>query len=231
MAVFNNQLYVGFQANDDSHVLFTTSSSSGSGFPAATGHPNIRIGSAPALADFNNKLFAAFQANDDSHVLFVTSSPDGTSWPDALGITNVRIGSDPAMAVFNNNLYIAFRADDGSNDVWIAVSSDGSHFSSYSIPGQQMNWNSSPALVVYDNTLFCIYEANDFAGEMLVMASTDGSTWQGPKAYPAIQIGPAGPGATEYNDVQGAQSGVTVGFQSHDSRNQLFTTVNNTPTQ
>jgi len=231
MAVFNNQLYVGFQANDDSHVLFTTSSSSGSGFPVATGHPNIRIGGAPALADFNNKLFAAFQANDDSHVLFVTSSPDGTSWPDALGITNVRIGSDPAMAVFNNNLYIAFRADDGSNDVWIAVSSDGSHFSSYSIPGQQMNWNSSPALVVYDNTLFCIYEANDFAGEMLVMASTDGSTWQGPKAYPAIQIGPAGPGATEYNDVQGAQSGVTVGFQSHDSRNQLFTTVNNTPTQ
>jgi hypothetical protein len=54
--------------------------------------------------------------------------------------------------------------------------------------------------------------------EMLVSASTDGSTWQGPAAYLGLQMGPLGPGAAAFGN------GVTVGFQSNDSRNVLFVT-------
>ncbi len=218
MAAFNNQLFIAFQANDPVHELWVTSSSTGSGFSSSTGYPNILMGGAPAMAVFKNQLYLAFQANDAGHTLHVTSSSDGVNWPTAWQVPNVAIGSDPAMAVFNGRLYIAFRANDPSNDVWIASSSDGVTFSSQVLPGLTMGGNSSPALVVANNVLYYVYGANDTDNEMLVMASTDGSTWQGPAAYLDVKMGAAGPGAAEFHN------GVSVGFQSNDSRNVLFVT-------
>jgi hypothetical protein len=170
------------------------------------------------MAVFNNKLYLAFQANDPSHTLQVTASPDGTTWPAASQIANIKIGSDPAMTVFKGKLYIAFRADDPSNAVWIASSSDGVNFSSQVLAGQTMGGNSSPALAVSNGVLYYIYGANDLGNEMLVSASTGGSTWQGPKAYTGTQMGATGPGATAFG------AGVSVGFQSNDSRHVLFVT-------
>jgi hypothetical protein len=222
LAEFHHRLYVGFQANDGSHVLFTTSSPNGSGFPTATGHPNIQIGSAPAMVEFRHQLVVAFQANDEGHHLFIAASPDGQTWPTATYIPNVQIGSAPAVAVFNGKLYVAFRANDASNLVWITSSSDGVHFTSQAINGQHMGPNSSPALAVSNGVLYYIYGADDLANEMLVTASTDGSTWQGPKAYLDVQMGDTGPAATDTG------AGFTVGFQSYDSRNVLFTSYKTT---
>jgi hypothetical protein len=81
-----------------------------------------------------------------------------------------------------------------------------------------MGGSSAPALAVTNNTLYYIYGANDLGNEMLVTASTDGSTWQGPAAYLGVQMGATGPGAAAFGD------GITVGFQSNDSRNVLFMT-------
>jgi len=85
-----------------------------------------------------------------------------------------------------------------------------------------MGPSSSPALVVSNGVLYCIYGANDLGNEMLVTASTDGSTWQGPRAYTAINMGATGPGAAA------VANGITVGFQSHDARDVLFTTYKTT---
>jgi frataxin-like iron-binding protein CyaY len=226
MAEFKHQLYVGFQADDASHKLFVTSSSSGSAFPSATGYPNILMGSAPAMAAFRHQLFVAFQSNDSSHGLYVTASNDGRNWPTAVGVPNVQIGSAPALAVFRSQMFVAFRANDSSNDVWVASSTDGFHFSSKRIAGptnpQTMGPDSSPALVVSNNVLYCIYGAQDLANEMLVMATTDGVNWQGPKAYLDVEMGVTGPGASVTAD------GFTVGFQSNDSRNVLFTSYKHT---
>jgi hypothetical protein len=222
MAEFHHELYVAFQANDDSHVLFTTSSPNGSGFPTATGHPNIQIGSAPAMVEFRHQLVVAFQGNESGHHLFISASPDGQTFPTGTLIPNVQIGSAPAMAVFNGKLYVAFRANDSSNLVWITSSSDGIHFTSQAINGQHMGPNSSPALVVSNGVLYYIYGADDLANEMLVTASTDGSTWQGPKAYLNVEMGDTGPAATDTG------AGFSVGFQSHDSRDVLFTSYKTT---
>jgi frataxin-like iron-binding protein CyaY len=219
MAVFDDQVFIAFQANDASHQLFVTSSPTGTNFPHAAPYSNLLLGNAPAMAVFNSQLYMAFQANDASHTLFVTSSPDGVNWPAAHPINNVKIGSAPAMAVFNSKLYVAFRANDASNEVWIASSSDGVNFSSRVVlSGQMMAEGSSPALVVSNNVLYYIYGANDTFNEMLVTASTDGETWQGPKAYLGVQMGLAGPGAAAFGN------GVSVSFQSNDSRNVLFVT-------
>ena len=216
LAVFNDQLYMAFRGLNVDNDFYITSSSSGSNFPTATRYTNIRMGGAPALAAFNNQLCAAFQANDPGHALHVTCSSDGVNWPTAPEIFNVHMGSDPAMAVFNGVLYIAFRADDPSNAVWIASSSDGVNFTSQQLAGQTMGYGSSPALAVSAGVLYYIYEANDSTHEMLVTASTDGSTWQGPAAYLNNKMGTAGPAAAAFGN------GVTVGFQSIDSRNVLF---------
>jgi hypothetical protein len=121
------------------------------------------------------------------------------------------------MAVFNSTLYVAFRANDASNRLFVATSSDGVNFTSQEIPGLTMSGNSSPALVVSNNVLYYIYGANDTDHEMLVAASTDGVNWQGPAAYTGVQMGATGPAATAF------PGGITVGFQSNDSRNVLFT--------
>ncbi len=218
MAVFNEQLYMAFRGLNADNDFYVTSSSDGSSFPTATRYTNIQMGGAPALAEFNSQLCAAFQANDPGHTLHVTCSSDGVSWPTAWQVPNVQIGSDPAMAVFNGKLYVAFRADDPSNDVWIASSSDGVNFSSQVLTGQTMGGNSTPALVASNGVLYYIYGANDSDNEMLVTASTDGSTWQGPKAYLDDKMSPLGPGAAAFG------TGVSVGFQSNDSRNVLFVT-------
>ena len=220
LATFNNQLFMAFRGLNADNDFYVTSSAYGNNFPSATRYTNIQMGGAPALTVFNGQLCASFQAADPGHTLHVTCSSDGVNWPAAWQVPNVQIGSDPAMTVRNGVMYIAFRADDPSNDVWIASSSDGHNFSSKML-GQTMGGSSSPALVVSNCTLYYIYGANDQDNEMLVMASTDGSTWQGPKAYPGVQMGVAGPGAAEFG------IGVAVGFQSNDSRNVMFTTTGN----
>ncbi len=218
MAAFNKRLYVAFRGLNVNNDFYITSSSTGADFPTATQYTNIQMGGAPALAVFNNQLCAAFQANDAGHSLHVTCSSDGTTWPTAWDVSNVKIGSDPAMAAYNGKLYVAFKADDASNDVWIASSSDGHTFTSQVLPGQTMGGSSSPALAVSTCTLYYIYGANDQANEMLVSASTDGSAWQGPAAYLDVKMGAAGPGAAAFGN------GVSVGFQSNDSRHVLFIT-------
>jgi frataxin-like iron-binding protein CyaY len=218
MAAFNNQLFMAFRGLNVDNDFYITSSSTGSNFPTATRYTNIQMGGAPALAVFDNQLCAAFQAADTGHTLHVTCSSDGVNWPTAWQVPNVAIGSDPAMSVLNGILYIAFRANDPSNDVWIASSADGHTFSSQVLTGQTMGGNSTPALVASRGVLYYIYGANDSNNEMLVSASTDGATWQGPAAYLGLQMGPLGPGATEF------ANGVSVGFQSNDSRNVLFIT-------
>jgi len=218
LANFNGQLYLAFQGLNAASDFYITSSPTGTNFPTATRYTNIQMGGAPALAVFNNQLCAAFQAYDSGHTLHVTCSPDGVTWPTAWQVPNVQIGSDPAMAVFNGILYIAFRADDPSNDVWIASSSDGVNFSSQVLAGQTMGGYGAPALVVSNNVLYYIYGANDSDNEMLVSATTDGSTWQGPAAYLNDQMSYLGPGAAAFGD------GISIGFQSNDSRQVLFVT-------
>jgi frataxin-like iron-binding protein CyaY len=218
MAAFNGQLFIAFRGVNVNNALYVTSSPTGNNFPTATGHGDILMGGAPALAEFNYQLCAAFKANDASNLLYVTCSSDGVTWPTATGIPNVSLGSDPAMASFNGKLYIAYRANDSSRNVWIASSSDGVNFSNQQLTGQTMGGSSSPALVVSNGTLYYIYGANDQGHEMLVSASTDGSTWQGPAAYLGVQMGTTGPAAAAFGN------GVSVGFQSNDSRNVLFVT-------
>jgi frataxin-like iron-binding protein CyaY len=218
LAAFNGQLFMAFRGLNVDNDFYITSSSTGSNFPTATRYTNIQMGGAPALAVFNNQLCASFQANDSGHTLHVTCSSDGVTWPAAWQVPNVAIGSDPAMAVSNGVLYIAFRANDPSNDVWVASSTDGHTFNSQVLTGQTVDGYSSPALVASNGALYYIYEANDQGHEMLVTASTDGSNWEGPAAYLGLQMGRLGPGAAEF------ANGVTVGFQSNDSRNVLFIT-------
>lgn len=222
MTEFRHQLYVAFQADNSSHNLFVTSSPTGTNFPNATGHPNIQIGSAPAMVEFRHQLLVAFQGNESGHHLFTTASSDGQTFPTATQIPNVQIGSAPAMAVFNGKVYVAFRANDSTNALFVTSSPDGVNFTSHPLPGQFMGPNSSPALVVSNGILYCIYGANDLGNEMLVTASTDGSTWQGPRAYTAINMGDTGPAAAAVG------AGITVGFQSNDSRSVLFTTYKTT---
>ncbi len=218
LAAFNGKLYAAFRGLNAANDFYVTSSSDGANFPTATRYTNIQMGGAPALAVFNSQLCAAFQAVDPGHTLHVTCSSDGVTWPTAWQVGNVAIGSDPAMTVFNGKLYVAFRGDDPGNAVWLASSSDGHTFSSQSLPDQHMGGSSSPALVASNGVLYYIYGANDSDNEMLVSSSTDGFIWHGPAAYLNNKMSPLGPGAAAFGD------GISIGFQSNDSRNVLFVT-------
>ena len=225
LASFNGSLYLAFMGYNAGNNLFVTAAS-GFGFPAATIEPNIQMAGAPAMAVFNNQLCLSFRGLPASNTLYVTCSSDGVTWPTAWAVPNVQMGSDPAMATYNGKLYVAFKSNDANNGVWIASSSDGHTFTSQVLPNLSMGGNSAPALAVGQNTLtggpgnalYYIYGADDLGNEMMVMASTDGSTWTGPAAFPGIQMGATGPGATTFDN------GVSVGFQSNDSRNVLYTT-------
>ena len=225
LASFNGSLYLAFMGYNAGNNLFVTAAS-GFGFPAATIEPNIQMAGAPAMAVFNNQLCLSFRGLPASNTLYVTCSSDGVTWPTAWAVPNVQMGSDPAMATYNGKLYVAFKSNDANNGVWIASSSDGHTFTSQVLPNLSMGGNSAPALAVGQNTLtggpgnalYYIYGADDLGNEMMVMASTDGSTWTGPAAFLGVQMGATGPGATTFDN------GVSVGFQSNDSRNVLYTT-------
>jgi len=129
MAVFQNTLYIAFQANDPSHSLYITGSADGVDWtdPALSASlAPIQIGSAPAMTAFNNqqnsritdRLYIAFQANDPSNQLYVTSSGVGAGFfSPATPYPGIQIGSAPAMTVFNNQLYLAFQANDSSHSL------------------------------------------------------------------------------------------------------------------
>jgi hypothetical protein len=79
LVVQHNKLYVAFQANDASNILYVAESSDGQTF-TAHGIGDIKIGSAPALTVFNNRLYVAFHANDTSDILYVAESSDGQTF-------------------------------------------------------------------------------------------------------------------------------------------------------
>ena len=101
MAAFNGKLYIAFQANDPSHLLYVTSSSDGVNFTTpAKAYGGISIGSAPAMTVFDGNLYIAFQANDPSHMLYVTSSSDGVNFTTpAKGYPGILIGGAPSLCV------------------------------------------------------------------------------------------------------------------------------------
>jgi hypothetical protein len=220
MATFASKLYVAFQANDPSHMLFVTSTTDGVNFASpALGIPGISIGSAPAMAAFNNRLYIAFQANDASHSLFVTSSADGLNWTTpAQGYPLIQIGSTPAMAVFNNRLYIAFQANDPSNQLYVTSSADGVNFT---IPAQGytgIQMGSSPAMTVFNNQLYIAFQANDPSHALFVTSSSDGVNFSTPAtSYPAIELGSAPAMAVLGNWLY-------ISFQANDPSHTLFVT-------
>jgi hypothetical protein len=140
MALFNNQLYIAFQANDPGHTLHVTSSSDGVTWPAATQIANVAIGSDPAMAVFNGLLYIAFRANDPSNDVWIASSSDGVNFTSyKLAGQTMAWGSSPALAVVAqndaNHLYYVYEADDSSHEMLVTSSTDGSTWQSPALYG------------------------------------------------------------------------------------------------
>jgi len=82
LAIFNNQLWVAFVANNESNDLLICSSPDG-----RTWSPSSRVGgqhskTAPSLAVANNQLWVAFVANNESGDVVTCASLDGRQWSD-----------------------------------------------------------------------------------------------------------------------------------------------------
>ncbi len=173
LASFNGSLYLAFQANDSSHSLWITSSTSGASFPGAANYPNIKIGGAPGMAAFNNQLFLAFQANDASHELWVTSATAQAGFSTPTSYPSILMGGAPAMAVFNNKIYIAFQANDPGHTLHVTSSSDGG---SWPAASQVANVaiGSDPAMAVFNGKLYIAFRANDPSNNVWIASSSDG---------------------------------------------------------
>jgi Alpha-L-arabinofuranosidase B, catalytic len=220
MATFDGKLYVAFQADDPSHMLFVTSTADGVNFASpALGLAGISIGSAPAMAAFNNRLYIAFQANDPSHSLFVTSSTDGVHFTTpAQGYPGIQIGSAPAMAPFNNRLYVAFQANDPSNQLFVTSSADGVNFTTPASGYPGIRMGSSPAMTEFNDQLDIAFQANDPSHALFVTSSPDGVTFSTPATgYPGIQLGSA-PAMTMLGNL------LYISFQANDPGHALFVT-------
>jgi hypothetical protein len=177
LASFNGRLYVAFQANDASHELYVTSSSSGYDLPSVSGqgYANIQMGGAPAMAEFNHQLFVAFQANDSSHELYVTSSSSGNYFPSVSGQghANILMGGAPALAVFNNQLCASFQANDSSHLLYVTCSSDGVTWpTATQIPNVWLG--SDPAMATFNGKLYVAYRSNDASRNAWIASSSDG---------------------------------------------------------
>jgi glycerophosphoryl diester phosphodiesterase len=177
LASFNGRLYVAFQANDPSHELYVTSSSSGYDLPSVSGqgYANIQMGGAPAMAEFNHQLFVAFQANDAGHELYVTSSSSGNYFPsvNGQGHANILMGGAPALAVFNNQLCASFQADDASHLLYVTCSPDGVTWpTARQIPNVWLG--SDPAMATFNGKLYVAYRSNDSSRNAWIASSSDG---------------------------------------------------------
>jgi hypothetical protein len=230
MATFGSKLYVAFQSNDPSHILFVTSTADGVNFGSpALGIPGISIGSAPSMAGFKNRLYIAFQANDPSNALFITSSADGVNFTTpAQGYPGIQMGSSPAMTVFNNRLYVAFKSNEpieGRNHALAVTSSpDGINFNTPATGFPLIQLGSAPAITALGNRLYISFQANDPSHALFVTSSTDGLNFTTPAAgygpnpatgSPGILIGSA-PATGELHRK------LFVAFQANDASHVLF---------
>ncbi len=182
MSVLNNQLYLAFQADDPSHTLFVTSSSAsaaatGQSWPAAHPVPNVKLGSAPALANFNGTLYIAFKADDTSNSVFIGSSSDGVNFTaNPLPNQTMNWNSSPALVGANGLLYCIYVANDAENEMVVTSSSDGSTWSAPAVysnilmsdqgPGAAATSNGSSSKPL--NDLFVGFQAQDGTGDLFM---------------------------------------------------------------
>jgi frataxin-like iron-binding protein CyaY len=214
VAVFNNNLYVAYQANDSSRSLYVTSSNDGVHFSNPVNIPGITVGGAPALAVYNNKLYIAFQANDASHSLWTASSTDGVHFSNVTHNPGITMGSAPALAVYNNELYIAFQANDASHSLWVASSPDGLNFANVTNTSS-ISLGSAPALAVFDNKLCVAFQANDSGHVLWAASSTDGLHFTNQTQSPGITLGSA-PALSVLNNK------LYIAFQANDEGHQMW---------
>ena len=188
LAVFNNQLWVAFVANQASNDLVVCSWADKQPWSAA-----IRVQGngerqftkqAPSLAVFNNQLWVAFVANQASNDLVVCSSADGQTWSAAIRVQGNGerqfTKQAPSLAVFNNQLWVAFVANQASNDLVVCSSADGQTWSAairVQGNGETQFTKQAPSLAVFNNQLWVAFVANQASNDLVVCSSADGQTW------------------------------------------------------
>ena len=102
-----------------------TASSSGSGFPAATGFGKTTIGGATAGASFGNNLSLGFQSNDARNVLYTTTngSPSGVDFNYTIypGYVGIDLDNNTDGVWSDDQIYVEVLALDPANSTlsWV----------------------------------------------------------------------------------------------------------------
>jgi hypothetical protein len=175
LAVFNNQLYMAYIANDGNHTLMIASSSDGINWSTGTPVSNQYTDSTPSLAVFDNKLYVAYVASGTT--LFINSY-DGTKWSSESQVGNPSVtqhsSEAPSLAAFNKKLYVAFVSNNKNRNVLIA-SYDGTSWSNDTSTGQVSQ--AAPILTVFNNELTVAFADNGNNEHLLYASSSDGTNW------------------------------------------------------
>ncbi|MUG93774.1 alpha/beta hydrolase [Scytonema sp. UIC 10036] len=150
LAVFNNQLYLAYKANEAANYIWVTSSSDGKNWSEAQRVPEQTTSAAPALAVFNNQLYLAFKATDAENSLCIATSSNGKNWSNGQRVPGQTTSAGPCLTVFNNQLFLAFRATDADKSLCITSSSDGKNWSNVRA---EESISAGPSLAVFDKNL------------------------------------------------------------------------------
>jgi hypothetical protein len=158
LAVFGDQLWVAFIADNPGRNVLVCSSPDGVHWTGNTDIGQASNGSAPSLAVFGDQLWVAFIADNPGRNVLVCSSADGVHWTGNTDIGQASNGSAPSLAVFGNFFLRTCPAPTTTTDPVQAPSSGLGSNSNYII----LNGDSQPILDL--SVSICISE--DIAGSI-----------------------------------------------------------------
>jgi hypothetical protein len=217
MAVFNNEIYIAYQANDGSHNTMITTSSDGVNFSTPVRYSYLQTHSAtgPVITNWNGLLWLAYTGVDG--YVYLASSSNGIDFFGSTGGAPTPVidpageqqpaNSQPTLAVYNGLLWITAEWNGPGSQTYMETNTtqNGSTFTGanycYLGPdGEMPQTGAAIGMAVYNNLLYFAFQSQGNWGHNLVVCSSNGAT-NGPvtnNVYSNLQVG-SGLSATAYN--------------------------------
>jgi hypothetical protein len=201
--VFNNQLYVFHQWNDNPLLQYNVLSSDGITWAStqSVGTPTVQITDGPSAVAFNGQLYCFYQGTGSSagQLQFSVLSADGTTWGTQQTVPNAQVTDGPSAVVFNNQLYCFYQGT-GSNAgklQFSVLSADGTTWSNQQVANT--NLSAGPSAVVSNGQLYCFHQGYGHNGQLWFNVLSASGTWAGDQQVPGTTMS-ADPSAVAYNN-------------------------------
>lgn len=196
--VYNNQLFVAYDAGGTGGALLYTCSSDGESWCDPILVCTIALSNAPAVTVLSDQINGGQAGSSQTLCVMMGPGQDQALWCTGTGTsggwgamysmtTGVAVASNtsPGIATFNNQLYCFFQGTTGNNYnangtlYFMTYTGDSAWSSPLQITGGQSSgavMSCSPAPIVFNDNLYVFFQGSS-NGSMAYVQSSDGNNW------------------------------------------------------